>query len=36
MIKLGGSNMLNHYYKTGYGNPATGGIYYLSVAYNIL
>ena len=36
MIKLGGSNMLNHYYKTGYGNPATGGVYYLSVAYNIL
>jgi outer membrane receptor protein involved in Fe transport len=36
MIKLGASNLLNHYYKTGYGNPETGGIYYLSVAYNIL
>ena len=29
MIKLGGSNVLNHYYQTSFGNPMIGGCYYL-------
>lgn len=35
MIKLGGTNILNTYYQNGYGNPAVGGLYYVSVGYNI-
>ncbi|MFT3824061.1 MAG: TonB-dependent receptor [Chitinophagaceae bacterium] len=35
MIKLGGTNLFNHYYKTQYGNPALGGVYYVSFAYNV-
>jgi len=33
-IKLGGSNILNKYYITSYGNPAAGAIYYLSLSFN--
>ncbi|RZK84878.1 MAG: TonB-dependent receptor, partial [Pedobacter sp.] len=29
-IKLGGSNVMNKYYITSYGNPAAGAIYYLA------
>jgi outer membrane receptor protein involved in Fe transport len=36
MIKLGGTNILNHYYRNAYGNPKIGGLYYVSLAYNIL
>ena len=36
MIKLGGTNILNHYYQNAYGNPRIGGLYYISLAYNIL
>ena len=36
MIKLGGTNVTNKYYQTGFGNPYIGGMYYLSFAYNIL
>jgi hypothetical protein len=36
VIKLGGTNILNHYYKNAYGNPEIGGLYYLSFAFNIL
>lgn len=36
MIKLGGTNLLNHYYTTQYGNPAMGGVYYVSFAFNVL
>jgi hypothetical protein len=36
MIKLGGTNILNHYYQNAYGNPKIGGLYYVSLAYNIL
>lgn len=36
MIKLGGTNILNHYYQNAYGNPRIGGLYYLSVGYNVL
>lgn len=35
MIKIGGTNILNHYYKNGYGNPEIGGLYYVSVGYNL-
>jgi hypothetical protein len=36
MVKVGGTNILNHYYRTAYGSPAIGGLYYVSFAYNIL
>jgi outer membrane receptor protein involved in Fe transport len=35
MIKLGGSNILNKYYKNAYGNPEIGGLYYVSLGYNV-
>lgn len=35
-IKLGGTNITNKYYQTGFGNPYIGGMYYVSLAYNIL
>jgi outer membrane receptor protein involved in Fe transport len=34
VIKIGGSNLLNKYYITSYGNPASGAIYYVSYTYN--
>jgi len=36
LIKVGGTNILNHYYQTAYGSPSIGGLYYVSFAYNIL
>lgn len=33
-FRIGGTNIFNHYYKTGYANPEIGGLYYLSYAYN--
>lgn len=36
MVKAGGTNIFNHYYKTAFGSPAIGGLYYVSFAYNIL
>lgn len=35
MIKLGGTNVFNKYYKNAYGNPEIGGLYYVSLGYNI-
>jgi outer membrane receptor protein involved in Fe transport len=35
MIKLGATNLLDHYYITEYANPAIGGLYYVSFGYNI-
>jgi outer membrane receptor protein involved in Fe transport len=35
MLKLGGTNILNHYYRNAFGNPMIGGLYYLSVGYNV-
>ncbi|MDP4151503.1 MAG: TonB-dependent receptor [Bacteroidota bacterium] len=35
MIKLGGTNLTNHYYITEYGNPGIGGLYYVSIGYNV-
>ncbi len=34
-FKLGGSNILNHYYSSAFGNPQVGGIYYISFGYNL-
>lgn len=34
VVKLGGSNILNKYYITSYGNPQIGAMYYLSFAFN--
>ena len=36
MLKLGGSNFLNHYYRSAFGNPNVGAIYYVSFGYNVL
>ncbi len=35
IIKLGGMNIFNDYYQTGYANPMIGGMYYLSFGYNV-
>jgi outer membrane receptor protein involved in Fe transport len=34
VIKIGGSNILNQYYQLNAGNPAIGGLYYVSFIYN--
>lgn len=36
MIKIGGTNITNNYYRTGFANPYIGGMYYISFGYNIL
>lgn len=33
-VKLGGSNILNKYYSTSFGNPQIGGVYYISLVYD--
>jgi outer membrane receptor protein involved in Fe transport len=35
VVKLGGSNIFNHYYYSAFGNPQIGAIYYLSLGYNV-
>jgi outer membrane receptor protein involved in Fe transport len=35
LVKLGGSNVLNHYYRSAFGNPDVGAIYYVSFGYNL-
>jgi len=35
LFKLGATNLLNHYYINGAGNPSIGGLYYLSIGYNV-
>lgn len=35
ILKLGATNLLNKYYKTAFGNPQIGGIYYVSFGYNV-
>ena len=35
VISAGGTNLMNHYYKTGYANPEIGGLYYLSYAFHL-
>jgi outer membrane receptor protein involved in Fe transport len=36
MIKLGGNNILNHYYKNGFAHPYVGAVYYVSFLYSLL
>ena len=33
--KLGASNVLNKYYRSAFGNPEIGGLYYISFGYNV-
>jgi outer membrane receptor protein involved in Fe transport len=35
MIKIGASNILNKYYTDAVGNPQVGGLYYVSLGYNV-
>ena len=35
LVKLGGTNIFNRYYRTGYGNPQIGGLYYISFGWNV-
>ena len=35
VFKIGASNLLNNYYKSAFGNPQVGGLYYASFGYNI-
>ena len=35
LIKLGATNLINHYYINAPGNPSIGGLYYISFAYNV-
>ncbi|HWI94416.1 MAG TPA: TonB-dependent receptor, partial [Flavisolibacter sp.] len=35
VVRLGATNVFNHYYKTGYGNPEIGGLYYLSLGFHL-
>lgn len=35
MFRIGGTNILNKYYRTGFGSPYVGGLYYVSYGYNI-
>jgi outer membrane receptor protein involved in Fe transport len=34
-IKFGASNLLNKYYRSAFGNPEVGGLYYVSFGYNL-
>jgi hypothetical protein len=34
-VKIGGTNITNKYYSTGIANPMIGGLYYISLAYNV-
>ncbi len=36
LIKIGSTNVLNKYYRSSFGNPEVGGLYYASFAYNVL
>jgi outer membrane receptor protein involved in Fe transport len=35
LVKVGGTNVLNKYYRTGFGNPQVGGLYYVSFGWNV-
>ncbi len=35
LIKLGATNLTNSYYRTGFGNPSIGGLYYISFGWNV-
>ena len=35
LLKLGGTNITNHYYRSAFGNPYIGALYYVSIGYNV-
>jgi outer membrane receptor for Fe3+-dicitrate len=35
LLKLGATNILNQYYRNGFGNATIGGLYYVSIGYNL-
>jgi outer membrane receptor protein involved in Fe transport len=35
LLKLGGTNITNHYYRNAFGNPYIGALYYVSIGYNV-
>ncbi len=35
LVKVGGTNIFNRYYRTGWGNPQIGGLYYVSLGWNV-
>jgi outer membrane receptor protein involved in Fe transport len=35
IFKIGASNLLNNYYRSAFGNPQVGGLYYVSFGYNV-
>ncbi|MFY8003346.1 MAG: TonB-dependent receptor, partial [Chitinophagaceae bacterium] len=35
MLKIGGTNIFNNYYRSAFGNPQIGGLYYVSFGYNV-
>jgi outer membrane receptor protein involved in Fe transport len=35
LIKIGGTNITNHYYRNAFGNPYIGGLFYASIGYNL-
>jgi outer membrane receptor protein involved in Fe transport len=35
IFRIGATNLANQYYRTGYGSPSVGGLYYASFGYNI-
>jgi outer membrane receptor protein involved in Fe transport len=35
VFRVGGTNLGNNYYRTGFGSPAVGGLYYISYGYNL-
>jgi hypothetical protein len=35
LIKVGGTNITNHYYRNAFGNPYIGGLFYASIGYNV-
>lgn len=35
VFRVGGTNLGNNYYRTGFGSPAVGGLYYVSYGFNL-
>ncbi len=35
LVKIGATNLFNKYYRSAFGNPQVGGLYYVSFAYNV-
>ena len=35
LVKLGASNLFNDFYRSAFGNPSIGGLYYISFGHNM-